>query len=60
MAWKRTYQLRHFVCTVCGDKQTASKYKGHTNNGHIKTMWCPVCNTEQDFVQYDSDRVRFN
>lgn len=58
MARKRTfYQLRYFVCPMCANKQTASKSKGQTNNGHKKTMWCPVCGKEQEFVQYDFEMI---
>lgn len=50
--------LRHFKCSVCGQKMSASKEKAITAIGHIKTMYCPNCKEERDFIQYDADKVR--
>lgn len=49
--------LRHFECPVCGQKLSACKYEP-TGKGHVKTMWCPTCKKDRDFVQYDMDRAR--
>jgi hypothetical protein len=32
---------------------TATKCKGKTRIGHIKTMWCWVCQSDTDMVQED-------
>lgn len=53
-----TVMIRRFLCPVCGQKMTACKQHRATANGHIKTMYCPMCRKTQDFVQYDIERVR--
>ena len=46
-------QMRTFRCPVCGMTTTATKCKGRTRIGHIKTMWCWVCQADSDMVQED-------
>lgn len=46
-------QVRIFRCPVCGTLNPATKYKGRTNPGHIKTMWCYHCKAETDQEQID-------
>ena len=46
-------QVRLFRCPVCGKLMPATKVKGRTTIGHIKTMYCFFCQEEQDFVQVD-------
>lgn len=53
MARKRTaVQLREMKCTICGQVMYVSKHMRHmTPKGHIKTMYCPICKQETDFIQ---------
>lgn len=46
-------QVRLFQCPVCGKLMPATKVKGRTTIGHIKTMYCFFCGEEEDFVQVD-------
>lgn len=50
--------IRRFSCPVCGQKMTACKCHNATSNGHVKTMYCPGCKKDQNFIQYDIERVR--
>jgi len=52
-----TSYIRRFKCPVCGADATAPKLS-MTGNGHIKTMYCPVCKQERDFVQVGIDKAR--
>lgn len=48
----RTYpQVRYFVCTVCGSRTPATKWKGKTVAGHVKTMYCYRCRKITDQIQ---------
>ena len=47
----RRIQLREFECTVCGAHRTATKWRGVSPPGHIKTMYCVTCRTVTDFIQ---------
>jgi len=49
--------IRRFKCSVCGADATAPKLS-RTGNGHVKTMYCPVCRRERDFVQVGIDKMR--
>ena len=46
-------QKRVFQCPVCGTKSPATKAKGRTAPGHIKTMYCFVCRAVTDHIQID-------
>lgn len=46
-------QVRHFTCLVCGATNPATKTRGRTPRGHIKTMWCWCCQAETDQEQTD-------
>lgn len=46
-------QVRHFTCTVCGVSSPATKWRGHTHPGHIKTMYCFRCRRDTDHIQTD-------
>ena len=46
----RKVYLREFKCPDCGTFMRAAKHR-LTEKGHIKTMWCPMCKEERDFVQ---------
>lgn len=50
--------IRRFMCPACGLKLSACKWYEPTPSGHIKTMWCPGCKAQRDFVQYDTDKAR--
>lgn len=57
----KNYSLRVFECPECHNKLYASKSANKmTSNGHIKTMWCPICKKENDFVQIDKYNVKNN
>lgn len=48
----RFYVMRDFKCPVCGYTHSASKKcSAMTGMGHIKTMYCPFCKEERDFIQ---------
>lgn len=47
----RPVQIRDFVCTECGTKATATKWKGKTVKGHAKEMWCYRCGKTTRHVQ---------
>lgn len=50
---KRNVTERRFKCSECGAIMTAYKSSARrTADGHIKTMWCPWCKAEKQFVQY--------
>lgn len=44
-------QVRVFQCPNCGKLVPATKRKGKTAIGHIKTMVCYYCGELGDFVQ---------
>lgn len=47
--------MRVFECTQCHKKMYASKGSAiKTSNGHIKTMFCPYCHSDTDFIQIDT------
>lgn len=46
-------QVRLFRCPVCGRITPATKVRGRTVIGHIKTMHCLFCGEVQDFIQVD-------
>ena len=52
------WQNRHFRCPDCGTRLTASKIHGKDRQGHVKTMYCPTCRQDRDFVQFESDKAR--
>lgn len=58
MKCRRHTRIRYFQCPVCHAVLTATKHKGITGTGHIKTMYCYVCKRDRDFVQVDSDITR--
>lgn len=35
--------MRSFVCQECGTVAPATKYRGRTQLGHLKDMYCHVC-----------------
>lgn len=37
---------------------TAPKLHGPTHTGHIKTMYCPMCREDRDFIQTDKDKTK--
>lgn len=44
---------RMFQCPECKNTVTAYKSSNRlTPDGHIKTMYCPFCKEQRDFVQY--------
>lgn len=50
---KRDMTERQFKCTECNAIMTAYKSSARrTSEGHIKTMYCPWCKKETDFVQF--------
>lgn len=57
MKWRRRSrkppQVRIFQCPVCGKLTPATKRKGRTVAGHIKTMYCFGCKDIRDMVQID-------
>lgn len=55
---RRFVTLRRFRCPVCGQEMVASKLHSPTFKGHIKTMYCPMCKEDRDFVQTEMDRTR--
>lgn len=49
---KRAFEMRLFRCPECERTIKAAKTKGRmTAAGHIKTMYCPFCKEERDFIQ---------
>lgn len=50
---RRPPQIRLFRCPVCGKLTPATKIKGQTAAGHIKTMYCYGCKEIRDTVQID-------
>lgn len=46
-------QKRLFQCTVCGTVSPATKYKGITIPGHLKTMYCRTCKDDTDHIQIE-------
>lgn len=52
---KHKYIIRVFECTQCHKKMYAAKGSAiKTSNGHIKSMFCPYCHCDQDFIQIDT------
>ena len=49
----RSLQMRKFQCSVCGEKITAPKLRGRTHEGHIKHMYCRVCQEETEHIQIE-------
>lgn len=46
--------VRYFRCTACGEVNPATKSRGYTGPGHVKTFYCPKCKRETDQVQVDT------
>lgn len=46
-------QKRLFQCQVCGTVSPATKYKGITIPGHVKTMYCRTCKDDTDHIQIE-------
>lgn len=44
-------QVRYFVCPACGATSPATKWKGTTAAGHVKTMYCYRCKNITDHIQ---------
>jgi len=44
-------QVRYFRCTVCDAVMPATKWRGTTTAGHVKTMYCYRCRQRTDQVQ---------
>lgn len=52
---KHKYSIRIFQCPECQRKMYAAKGSAiKTSKGHIKTMFCPYCHCDQDFIQTDT------
>ena len=50
---KRDVTERRFKCTECNAVMTAYKSSARcTAEGHIKTMYCPWCKADRQFVQF--------
>ena len=50
---KRDVTERRFKCTECNTVMTAYKSSARrTVEGHIKTMYCPWCKANRQFVQF--------
>lgn len=51
---KKSFEMRTFYCPECGTKVYAAKTGARmTAQGHVKTMQCPFCLVQQDFIQDD-------
>ena len=46
--------VRIFACKECGEKSPATKTKGTTASGHVKTFWCFRCQRVTDHIQIDN------
>ena len=48
---------RWFKCPICGTQMMIPKRrKGGNEKGHIKTMYCIICEQNRDFVLIDWER----
>ncbi|BBH25282.1 hypothetical protein SG0102_02160 [Intestinibaculum porci] len=48
----RKVSLSDFYCEDCGIRLTLPRPRNkQRNNGHIKTMWCPRCRRETQFIE---------
>ena len=55
MSKKHNYIMRVFECPECHNKMYAAKGKNRCSaSGHMKTMFCPYCHCDQDFIQIDT------
>ena len=55
MSRKHTYVIRVFQCPECQRKMYAAKGSYiKTLKGHVKTMFCPFCHCDRDFIQIDT------
>lgn len=50
--------IRTFQCPSCKNKVFATKLKRPTENGHIKTMYCPWCKADRDMEQVGMEKFR--
>ena len=46
--------VRIFRCLECGALNPATKWRGVTHSGHIKTFWCYRCGKDTDQEQVDT------
>ena len=46
-------QKRVFECPICGTRSPATKWRGRTKPGHIKTMYCYICKADTDHIQIE-------
>lgn len=59
MCKRPVVNLRRFRCPICGQEMVAPRlHHGPTHAGHIKTMYCPMCKADRDFIQTDTDRTK--
>lgn len=50
----RRTQIRLFICPDCQTVVPATKTRGkHTEDGHIKTMYCYKCQEDREFEQIE-------
>lgn len=51
---KRSYFISRLQCQTCGSITTIPRrnYKRRKRH-HIKTMYCPFCKAETDFIELD-------
>lgn len=50
---KTPVPVRIFRCRECGALNPATKWKGRTDVGHVKTFWCYRCEKKTDQEQVD-------
>ena len=47
-----SFLLSDLVCSECGHVFTIPRRRSRTKPpGHIKSMWCPMCLAERDFIE---------
>ena len=52
---KHKYIVRVFECTQCHKNMYAPKRVSKiTSNKHVKTMFCPFCHMDTQFIQIDT------
>lgn len=57
---KRSYFISRMECQNCGGITTVSRRNNkRRKKHHIKTMYCPFCHTETDFVELDDFEDRY-
>lgn len=57
---KRSYFISRLQCNQCGNITAIPRRSNRRKaRHHVKTMYCPFCQTETDFIELDDFEDRY-